>query len=71
MTEDESGKGRRLRGTDHEALANLLGTLNEFLRSRNLGVLALLTRFMEQQGHPPPEFAACNLIDELSFIARR
>lgn len=69
MIEDECGNGRR--DARHDGLADLLGKLDEFLRSRELGTLTLLTQFMEGRGHPHPEFAACNLIDELSFTASR
>ena len=49
-------------------LADLLGELDAFLRSGH-PVTGQLTEFMRHRGHPHPGFAACNLIDDLSFTA--
>jgi hypothetical protein len=49
-------------------LAELLGEVDEFLRSGN-GVTVLLTEFMTHRGDIHPEFTACNMIDDLSFTA--
>ena len=49
-------------------LADLLGELDAFLRSGH-PVGDQLTGFMRRHGHPHPGFAACNLIDDLSFTA--
>jgi len=49
-------------------LADLLGELDAFLRSGH-PVTDQLTGFMRRRGHPHPGFAACNLIDDLSFTA--
>jgi hypothetical protein len=49
-------------------LADLLGELDAFLRSGH-PVTGQLTEFMRRRGHPHPGFAACNLIDDLSFTA--
>ena len=49
-------------------LADLLGELDAFLRSGH-PVSDQLTEFMRRHGHPHPGFAACNLIDDLSFTA--
>ena len=49
-------------------IADLLGELDAFLRSGH-PVGDQLTGFMRRHGHPHPGFAACNLIDDLSFTA--
>ncbi len=49
-------------------IAGLLGELDAFLRSGH-PVGDQLTQFMRRRGHPHPGFAACNLIDDLSFTA--
>jgi hypothetical protein len=49
-------------------IADLLGQLDAFLRSGH-PVGDQLTEFMRRHGHPHPGFAACNLIDDLSFTA--
>jgi hypothetical protein len=49
-------------------LADLLGELDAFLRSGH-PVRDHLTEFMRHRGHSHPGFAACNLIDDLSFTA--
>lgn len=49
-------------------LAELLGEIDEFLRS-GTDVTDLLTVFMTRLGRPYPGFRACNLIDDLSFTA--
>jgi hypothetical protein len=52
-------------------LAELLCQLDEFLRSPRPAVTSALLDFMKERGHPHPGFAACNLIDDLSFTAYR
>jgi hypothetical protein len=47
-------------------LAGLLTSLDEFRRS-SPAVAAELELFLTRQGHRYPEFAACNLIDKVSF----
>lgn len=54
-----------------DPLTELLGQLDEFLRSRRPAVIDALTDFMRDRGHPHPRLAAYNLIDELSFTAHR
>ena len=49
-------------------IADLLGELDAFLRSGHPAG-DQLTEFMRRHGHPHPGFAACNLIDDLSFTA--
>lgn len=49
-------------------LAELLGEIDEFLRS-GTDVTDLLTAFMIRSGHTHPGFRVCNLIDDLSFTA--
>jgi hypothetical protein len=49
-------------------LADLLGELDEFLRS-GVDVTLLLTQFKQRKGHREPDFAACCLIDDLCFTA--
>ena len=49
-------------------LAELLGEIDEFLRS-GTDVTELLTTFMTRLGRTHPGFRACNLIDDLSFTA--
>ena len=49
-------------------LADLLGELDAFLRSGH-PVRDQLTEFMRHHRNPHPGFAACNLIDDLSFTA--
>ena len=49
-------------------LAELLGEIDEFLRS-GTEVTDLLTVFMTSRGRIHPGFQACNLIDDLSFTA--
>jgi hypothetical protein len=49
-------------------LADLLGEIDEFLRS-GTNVTDLLTAFMTRRGRTHPGFRACNLIDDLSFTA--
>ncbi|ETW22008.1 hypothetical protein MGAST_22480 [Mycobacterium gastri 'Wayne'] len=49
-------------------LADLLGEVDEFLRS-GTDVTDLLTVFMTRLGRTNPGFRACNLIDDLSFTA--
>jgi hypothetical protein len=46
-------------------IADLLGT---FLRSGHPAG-DQLTKFMRRRGHPHPDLAACNLIDDLCFTA--
>ena len=53
----------------HDSLAELPGQLDEFIRSRRTAVTDALIDFMKERGHPHPGFAACNLIDDLSFSA--
>ncbi|WP_433521343.1 hypothetical protein ACQPZ2_28885 [Nocardia pseudovaccinii] len=50
-------------------LAELLTTLDEFLRSRDLSVVQLLTDFYAARGSKNPGFHACNLVDNLCFTA--
>lgn len=47
-------------------LASLLARLDEFLRSGDPATSAL-TSYLAIRGEPRPGFAACNLIDEVSF----
>lgn len=49
-------------------LAELLGEIDEFLRS-GTDVTDLLAVFMTRRGRAHPGFRACNLIDDLSFTA--
>lgn len=49
-------------------LAELLGEIDEFLRS-GTDVTDLLTEFMARPGRTHPSLRACNLIDDLSFTA--
>jgi hypothetical protein len=49
-------------------LADLLTELDEFLRSGGT-IAANLAGFLDRNGHSHPGFAACNLIDEVSFTA--
>jgi hypothetical protein len=49
-------------------LAELLGEIDEFLRS-GTDVTDLLAVFMTRRGHTHPGFRICNLIDDLSFTA--
>lgn len=57
--------------TGHEHLATLLSDLDEFLRSRELGITALLTEFMQGRGRPNLALATSTLLDELCFTAAR
>lgn len=49
-------------------LAELLGEIDEFLRS-GTDIIELLTVFMTRDGRAHPGFRAGNLIDDLSFTA--
>jgi hypothetical protein len=49
-------------------LAELLGELDEFLRS-GTNVILPLTQFMQHRRHTNPGLAAYNLIDDLCFTA--
>jgi hypothetical protein len=49
-------------------LADLLTELDEFLRSGGT-VATNLADFLARNGHTHPGFAACNLIDHVSFTA--
>lgn len=51
-------------------LAELLTEVDEFLRS-GPAVAAELEQFLARRGRPYPGFAACNLIDAVSFTALR
>lgn len=49
-------------------LAQLLGDLDEFLRSDQV-FIEELAAFLHHRGTPQPRFAAFNLVDELCFTA--
>jgi hypothetical protein len=49
-------------------LAELLTGLDEFLRSGSAATTAL-TEHLASRSHAHPGFAACNLIDDVSFTA--